>query len=103
MFVLRVVAANASYLVTSLLIKEVYLTMRESDIDRKRAKKEKEQKKGLAGSASGSTPSGSHSPSDDGVVTHPQHPLAPGSLYPRTPDSDADIDQLNQQLIPPRE
>ena len=107
MFVLRVVAANASYLVTSLLVKEVYLTMCESDIDRKRVKKkEEEQKKGLAGSATGSTPSGSHSPSDEGVVRHPLNPLPPGSLYPRAPgqnDSDAYTDQLNQQLIPPPE
>ena len=93
MFVLRVVAANASYLVTSLLIKEVYLTKRESEIDKKWATGSEEgKKKGHSGSATGSSPSGSQSPSNEGVVTQPPHTLPPDSLDLSAPvqnDSDS--------------
>ena len=100
MFVLRVVAANASYLVTSLLIKEVYLTKCESDID-KQQKEEEEQKNSRGGSATGSTPSG-RQPSDEGVDTLPPNTRPPSGAYPRAPGQnnfDAYTDQ--HPLVPP--
>ena len=100
---LRVVAANASYLVTSLLVKEVYLTMKEGEIEKEQKEEVEAQKKGRGDSSTGrSTPNARLPPLDEGVDTLPLHTLPPGAMYPRAPrqnDFDAYTDQ--HPLMPP--
>ena len=110
---LRVVAATASYLVTSLLIKEVYLTMMEDKIEKEQKKEkaqkskiekeqeEEAQKKGRGGSSTGrSTPSGRLPPLDEGVDTLNPHTLPPSAMYPRAPGQN-DFDEYTNPLLPP--
>ena len=100
---LRVVAANASYLVTSLLIKEVYLTMIKGKIEKEQKEEEEVQQKVRGGSSTGrSTPSGRLPAIDEGIDSLPPHTLPPGAKYPRAPgqnDFDAYTDQ--HPLMPP--
>lgn len=73
-FVLRLVAANASYLVTSLVIKEIYQKMLENKLDAE--EKAEEVKKPKRGSSPG--------PNDEGIDTltgpgrRPMYPQPPG-------------------------
>jgi hypothetical protein len=101
-FVLRVVAASASYLVTSLLIKEIFLTKNEGEIDKKKKEDDEAQKKVRSDSSTGrSTPSGRLPPLDEGVDTLPQHTFPPNSKYPRALGQNIFDDSDQHPLVPP--